>query len=59
MHQSKPFYSNLCNYLSSGPIIVMILEGVNAILKNRELMGATDPQKAEKNTLRKLWYFNR
>ena len=55
VHQSKPFYSNLCNYLSSGPIIVMILEGVNAILKNRELMGATDPQKAEKNTLRKLY----
>ena len=54
VHQSKPFYSKLCNYLSSGPIIVMILEGVNAILKNRELMGATDPQKAEKNTLRKL-----
>ena len=55
VHQSKPFYSTLCNYLSSGPIIVMILEGVNAILKNRELMGATDPQKAEKNTLRKLY----
>ena len=55
VHQSKPFYSNLCNYLSSGPIIVMTLEGVNAILKNRELMGATDPQKAEKNTLRKLY----
>ena len=55
VHQSKPFYNDLCSYLSSGPIFVMILEGVNAILKNRELMGATDPQKAEKNTLRKLY----
>ncbi len=55
VHQSKPFYNDLCNYLSSGPIIVMILEGANAILKNRELMGTTDPKKAEKNTLRKLY----
>ena len=49
-HQSKPFYNDLCAYLSSGPIFVMILEGENAILKNRELMGATDPKKAEENT---------
>ncbi len=46
VHQSKPFYNDLCSYLSSGPIFVMILEGENAILKNRELMGATDPKKA-------------
>jgi len=55
VHQSKPFYNELCNYLSSGPIVVMILEGENAVLKNRELMGATDPLKAEKGTLRKIY----
>ena len=54
-HQTKPFYDTLCNYLSSGPIIVMILEGENVVLKNRELMGATDPLKAEKDTLRKIY----
>ena len=53
VHQSKPFYDQLCNYLSSGPIEVLILEGDNAVLKNRELMGATDPAKAEEGTLRK------
>ena len=53
IHQSKPFYDDLCTYLSSGPIIVMILEGENAILSNRKLMGATDPKKAEENTIRK------
>ena len=53
VHQSKPFYDDLCSYLSSGPIVVMILEGENAILSNRKLMGATDPKKAEKNTIRK------
>ena len=55
VHQSKPFYDNLCSYLSSGPIFVMILEGENAILKNREIMGATDPKKANANTIRKLY----
>ena len=55
VHQSKPFYDNLCSYLSSGPIVVMILEGENAVLSNRKLMGATDPKKAEKNTIRKLY----
>jgi len=55
VHQTKPFYDDLCAYLSSGPIIVMILEGENAVLKNRELMGATDPLKAEKGTLRKMY----
>ena len=55
VHQTKPFYSDLCNYLSSGPIVVMILEGENAVSKNRELMGATDPTKAEPGTLRKMY----
>ena len=55
VHQTKPFYANLCNYLSSGPIVVMILEGENAVLKNRQLMGATDPLKAEEGTLRKMY----
>ena len=55
VHQTKPFYNELCNYLSSGPIVVMILEGENAISKNRQLMGATDPLKAEKGTLRKMY----
>ena len=55
VHQTKPFYEALCDYLSSGPIIVMILEGENAVLKNRELMGATDPTKAENGTLRKIY----
>ena len=52
VHQSKPFYENLCSYLSSGPIVAMILEGDNAILENRKL---TDPKKAEENTIRKLY----
>ena len=55
IHQTKPFYNDLCNYLSSGPIIAMILEGENAISKNRQLMGSTDPMKAEKGTLRKMY----
>tara|TARA_A100001011_G_scaffold222277_1_gene230226 strand:- start:863 stop:1264 length:402 start_codon:yes stop_codon:yes gene_type:complete len=55
IHQSKPFYNDLCAYLSSGPIVVMILEGENAVLVNRKLMGATDPKDAEENTIRKLY----
>ena len=55
VHQSKPFYNDLCTYLSSGPIIVMILEGENVIIKNRELMGATDPKNASKGTIRNLY----
>ena len=55
IHQSKPFYNDLCSYLSSGPIIVMILEGENAVLANRKLMGATNPKDAEENTIRKLY----
>ena len=55
VHQSKPFYNDLCTYLSSGPIVVMILEKTNAVLENRSLMGATNPLKADKGTLRKKY----
>ena len=55
VHQTKPFYDRLCSYLSSGPIVVMILEGENAITTNRKIMGATDPKNAEEGTLRKLY----
>ena len=55
VHQSKPFYNDLCSYLSSGPIVVMVLERENAILENRKLMGATDPTKAEDGTIRKKY----
>ena len=53
VHQAKPFYNDLCEYLSSGPIVVMILEKNDAVTENRKLMGATDPTKAEEGTLRK------
>jgi len=55
VHQTKSFYQNLCNYLSSGPIVVMVLEGEEAVSKNRQIMGATAPLKAEKGTLRKMY----
>ena len=55
VHQSKPFYDELCTYLSSGPIVVMILQGENAVILNRELMGATNPKDAQENTIRKLY----
>ena len=55
VHQSKPFYNDLCAYLSSGPVVVMILEGDNAVMKNRKIMGATNPKDAEANTIRKLY----
>ncbi len=55
VHQSKPFFNDLCSYLSSGPIEVIILEGENAVSNNRKLMGATDPKEAEENTIRKLF----
>ena len=55
VHQSKPFYEKLCNYLSSGPIVVMVLEGENAIQENRRIMGATDPKNAEEGTIRKKY----
>jgi nucleoside-diphosphate kinase len=55
IHQSKPFFDRLCTYLASGPIVVMVLKGVNAIKLNRELMGATNPKEAKENTIRKLY----
>ena len=55
VHQSKPFYNDLCSYLSSGPIVVMILEGENAVIANRKIMGSTNPKDAEENTIRKLY----
>ncbi len=55
VHQSKPFYNDLCEYLSSGPIEVMVLEKDNAIADNRKLMGATDPKKADEGTIRKKY----
>ena len=55
VHETKPFYNDLCNYLSSGPIVVMILEKENGVTANRELMGATDPKNAEEGTLRKKY----
>ena len=55
IHETKPFYNDLCNYLSSGPIVVMVLEKENAVLGNRELMGATDPKEAKEGTIRKKY----
>ena len=55
VHQAKPFYNDLCAYLSSGPIFVMIMEGSDAVNLNRKLMGATNPKDAEPNTIRKLY----
>ena len=55
VHQSKPFYNDLCAYLSSGPIIVMILEGESAVSSNRKIMGSTNPKEADENTIRKLF----
>ena len=55
VHETKPFYSDLCAYLSSGPIVVMILEKENAVLSNRELMGATNPKDAVDGTIRKKY----
>ena len=55
VHETKPFYNDLCAYLSSGPIVVMILEKENAVLGNRELMGATNPSDAEEGTIRKKY----
>ena len=55
VHETKPFYNDLCTYLSSGPIIVMILEHESAVLRNRDLMGATNPKDAEEGTIRKKY----
>ena len=55
VHETKPFYNELCSYLSSGPIVVMVLEKENAVLDNRKLMGATNPKEAENGTIRKKY----
>ena len=55
VHETKPFYNDLCSYLSSGPIVAMVLEKENAVLANRELMGATNPRDAEEGTIRKKY----
>ena len=55
VHETKPFYNDLCSYLSSGPIVVMVLEKENAVLANRELMGATNPKDAVDGTIRKKY----
>ena len=55
VHETKPFYNDLCAYLSSGPIIAMILEKENAVVDNRKLMGATNPNDAEEGTIRKKY----
>ena len=55
VHETKPFYNDLCSYLSSGPIVVMCLQKENAVLENRKLMGATNPENAEEGTIRKKY----
>ena len=55
VHETKPFYDDLCSYLSSGPIVVMVLEKTNAVVENRQLMGATNPKDAEEGTIRKKY----
>ena len=55
IHETKPFYNDLCTYLASGPIVVMVLEKENAVLENRELMGATKPEDAAEGTIRKKY----
>jgi len=55
VHQTKPFFEGLCSYLSSGPIVVMVLSGENAIQRNRDIMGATDPKNAKEGTIRKIY----
>lgn len=55
VHEHRPFYDELCTYMSSGPVVVQVLEGDDAVAKNREVIGATDPDKAEVNTIRQLF----
>ena len=55
VHATKPFYNDLCSYLASGPIVVMVLEKQNAVLDNRDLMGATNPKEAKEGTIRKMY----
>lgn len=59
VHKDKPFYEDLCNFMSSGPIVVAVLEGENAIQRWRDLIGATDPQQAKEGTIRKLYAENK
>lgn len=58
VHKERPFYGSLCEFMTSGPVLVSVLEGENAIARNRELMGATDPAKAADGTIRKLYAAN-
>ena len=55
VHKERPFFNDLCTYMSSGPVVVMVLEGDNAVVKNREIMGATNPKDAAKGTIRNLY----
>jgi nucleoside-diphosphate kinase len=55
VHKERPFFNDLCTYMSSGPVVAMVLEGDNAVLKNREIMGATNPKDAAKGTIRNLY----
>ena len=55
VHKERPFFNDLCAYMSSGSVVVMVLEGDNAVLKNREIMGATNPKDAAKGTIRNLY----
>ena len=55
MHKDRPFFNDLCNFISSGPLVAIVLEGDNAIQKNRDLMGATNPSEAKEGTIRKMF----
>ena len=55
IHKERPFFNDLCTYMSSGPVVVMVLEGNNSVVKNREIMGATNPKDAAKGTIRNLY----
>ena len=55
VHKERPFFNDLCTYMSSGPVVVMVLEGNNSVVKNREIMGATNPKDAAKGTIRNLY----
>ena len=55
IHKKRPFFNDLCTYMSSGPVVVMVLEGNNSVVKNREIMGATNPKEAAKGTIRNLY----
>ena len=55
VHKERPFFNDLCTYMSSGPVVVMVLEGNNSVIKNREIMGATNPKDAAKGTIRNLY----